>query len=138
MSLVTFFILDPINMYTTKNMFLRYLSADGINEDIGLIVNISQGQNIITVHHFMSWRHLLTFAGDLMMPNVSFWPLNTHTNPLYLCNSDVLVDVHIDQVKGLAFVVNVDDSIVPHIHGMAHTHAVSLCFNSAKHTIRHI
>lgn len=135
---MSLFIPDPVNIYITKNMFVRYHSTGGINKDVGLIVNISQEHNVVTVRRFMSWMQLLTFVGDAMIPNISFWPLNSQTNPLYLCDSDILVNIHINQVKGLAFVFHVDDSVVTRIHGMAHTYIVSSCFSSAELTVTHI
>jgi hypothetical protein len=46
MSLLTLFILAPINICITRHTFARFTSNDGINEDVGLITSISQEQYI--------------------------------------------------------------------------------------------
>ena len=125
MSLLTLFIPAPINIYITRNTFVRFISNDGINEDVGLIVNISLEQNMLAVRRFMSWAQVLTLVGDRMIPNISCWPLNIQNNPLFLCDTDVTADVSIQRVRGLAFVFYFDDPFVQHIQGMANTYLVS-------------
>jgi hypothetical protein len=137
MALVSQFVPAPANIYITRNTFVRFIGNNG-EEDIGLIVDINLENKTVSVRCFLTWIQLSGLLGDHMVQNFSFWPTNSPVNPLYLCDTDVMVMISVHRLRGLAFVFYADDPIVRQIHGMANTFVVSSVFNSAEMSIVHM
>jgi len=91
----------------------------------------------ITVCRLLSWSDVQVIAGNSMVPNIAFWPLNGVTNPHYLCDSDALIEISTNAILGLTFLFYYEDSIVQQIEGMMHTYIVSSYFHSKAITIAH-
>jgi len=89
------------------------------------------------VRRYLSWYDVELIAGDSMVPNVAFWPLSSVTNPHYLCDSDLVIEVAANAIIGLAFVFYFEDTKVRHIEGMMHTYIASSYFHSQALTITH-
>jgi hypothetical protein len=129
----------PINITITNNTFIRYNNVADGNISIGLVIDIIQevGYSKVMVRRFLSWYDVQLIAGDSMVPNVAFWPLSSVTNPHYLCDSDLVIEVAANAIIGLAFVFYFEDTKVRHIEGMMHTYIASSYFHSQALTITH-
>lgn len=129
---------SPINISITCNTFIRYSSRQSNTIEVGLVTSISnQTSLVVTVRRFLTWMQVVSIAGDRMVPNISFWPLNSVTNPYYLCDSDLTVEISTSSIIGLAFVFYHDDRVVTQLEGMANTYIVSSFFQSATLTVIH-
>jgi len=99
--LTSFFLPPPINVHITTNTFIKFQNSHG-SDDVGLIIRLNHELSTVAVRLFLSWTKLVELAGHDRVENVSFWP--SLTPPLFLCDSDIVIDISIASIKGLAFV----------------------------------
>jgi hypothetical protein len=114
--LFSLFLPPPVNIYITTCMFVRYLNSQAV-EGVGLIVRINAERGAITLRRFMSWVQLCQHVGHETVRSMSFWPIDLHTSPPYLCDTDVIVTIPVASIQGLAFVFYVDDPVLPSVRG---------------------
>jgi len=137
-AITTIVLPPPISICIIPNTFIRYVTEENNNIHIGLVTSIRSHQiSEVQIRRFLTWAEVVDIAGESLVPNISFWPLNSVTNPHYLCDSDLLLDVSISNILGLAFVFYYQDNIVKNIEGMMHTYIVSSYFHSKQLTITH-
>jgi hypothetical protein len=107
--LTSFFLPPPIDVHITMYTFIKFQSKDG-SDEVGLIIRLNQELSTVTIRLFLSWTKLVELAGHDRVNNVSFWPSrNSTTPPLFLCNSDIVMDIAIASIKGLASVFYEDE-----------------------------
>jgi hypothetical protein len=137
---VSLFIPHPVSIYVTHNTFIQYgVNDDPSNDSIGMVVQIDAVEQHLHVRRFFSWAQLMYQISPVRLENVSFWKRHNSTRPpMYLCDSDVVVDILASNVKGLAFVFHESDPVVRQLDGMANTFVVSSVFNSQSMIVRHV
>jgi hypothetical protein len=67
------------------------------------IANLNHGQSSVMLKLCLTWSKLLHFTGPDRMQNNSLWPHHKSTIlPMFLCDSDIEVEVSVSIIKGLA------------------------------------
>ena len=133
---VLLFIPHPINIYVSRNTFVRFCT-NGSEECIGLIEEICPGSYSVIIRQFMTWMQVRPQVIEYLTTDLTFWPTDSVHNPIYLCDSDVVVTHSIHTIVGIAFVFYYDDQVVPKLSGLANTYIVSSFFNSVEKSIIH-
>jgi len=136
---VPLFVPYPVAIYVTSNTFVRYrIDGDAANDCVGMVVEIDTVRENVRVRRFLSWSQLLQQILPVRVDNVSFWKrCNATRPPLYLCDSDIVVDIAACNIIGLAFVFHESDAVVRQLDGMAITFIVSSMFMSREKIVRH-
>ena len=125
--------LPEIKIHVTTNTFIRFM--EGETECLGMVIGIKVAERVFTVRRFLS-SHQLRLIVDNLRNDVSFWPHQSES-PLYVCDSDIIIEVLHAAVKGLAFVFYKSDPFVRQVRGMAHVFIASSFFNSNTMTLGH-
>jgi hypothetical protein len=136
---ISLYVPSPVNNYISCNTFVRYVDSDSEGmERVELIVSINSNNTSVTICRFFSRTQLRSYIGANCLNDKSLWPIDEHSPPFYLCDSDVTVAVPIQSLLGLAFVLYIDDPILERVHSMANTFAVSSYFNTVTMTCMHV
>ncbi len=131
------FLTHPVNIIMTTNTFVRFHNEHG-SEDIGLIVQLNAAERSVKMRLFLTWQQLVQLVGPDRVTNISFWPRrNSLKHPIFLCDSDIVVETSVSTIIGLAFVFHVDESVVRQLDGIRDTYCVSSLYFSQNHLIRH-
>jgi hypothetical protein len=136
MSMISFFIPAPVNIYITTNTFVIYTGNNG-SPEVGLIDSIDVTSNTVTLRKFLGWTQLLPLLGEHMIPNITFWPIQGRDVATYLCDTDIYSTVDIQAIHGLAFVFHYRDEIVEELNAMANVFVVSSVFNIKSYCVTH-
>ena len=87
-AITTIFLPPPLSIGIIPNTFIRYVTEENNNIHIGLVTLIRSHQiSEVQIRRFLTWAEVVDIAGESLVPNISFWPLNSVTNPHYLCDS---------------------------------------------------
>jgi len=107
MAVLTSLFLPPlVNVAITPNTFIRYAAEDNTTINVGLVITVLVNHtSAVRIGQFLPWNELVTIVGEQMVPNISSWHLNTTTNPHYLSDSDLMLDISSSLTVGLAFVL---------------------------------
>jgi hypothetical protein len=70
---ISIFLPSPINIYITKNTFVRYFSESS-EECVGQVVGIHVDMNTITIRRFVTTNQLMQLVPN-MKAQFSFWPM---------------------------------------------------------------
>jgi hypothetical protein len=72
------------------------------------------------------------------LQGISFWPRSRSTKPpIFICDTDFVVEIGVDMVKGIAFVFHETDNVLRELTGVQHTYCVSSCFYSRCMSLEH-
>lgn len=79
MAVLTSLFLPPlVNVAITPNTFIRYAAEDNTTINVGLVITVLVNHtSAVRIGQFLPWNELVTIVGEQMVPNISFWPLNT-------------------------------------------------------------
>jgi hypothetical protein len=128
---------NPINIIISTNTFIRFTNLKGV-EDVGLIIFLDPNQLSVTVRLFLTWSQLSERIGPERLEGISLWPEPfSNKTPTYLCDSDVEVNVPINSILGLAFVLYEDEPVLRQTEGMQHVYKVSSLYKSKSETVHH-
>jgi len=62
----------------TPNTFISYVAEDNTTVNVGLVITVLVNHtSAVRIRRFLTWNELVTIVGEQMVPNISFWPLNT-------------------------------------------------------------
>ncbi len=127
------FLTHPVNIIVTTNTFVRFHNERG-SEDIGLIVQLNAAERSVKMRLFLTWQQLVQLVGPDRVTNISFWPRqNSLKHPIFLCDSDIVVETSVSTIIGLAFVFHVDESVVRQLDGIRDTYCISSLYFSQNH-----
>ncbi len=128
----------PVNIIICNNTFIEF-GSEGVDY-VGLILNLNASERTLVVRKFLTLEQLL-LAAPLIRTHLrgfSFWPRQRSMKlPIYLCDTDYVVTITVDMVKGLAFVFYRTDNMVRQLNGVQHTYCVSSCFYSQHMCLVH-
>jgi hypothetical protein len=135
---VSLFIPDPVSIYVTTNTFVRFKRESSTSDEVGMIIGIDVQSQQLQIRLFLSWVQLLRHTGPDRVGNISF---SRHRNakhpPFYLCDSDIVVEIHTGNVKGLAFVFHESDNVVRQLDGLTNTYIVTSIYYSMLMKLEH-
>jgi hypothetical protein len=89
---ISLYVPSPVNNYISCNTFVRYVDSDSEGmERVGLIVSINSNNTSVAIHRFFSRTQIRSYIGADRLNDISLWPIDKHSPPFYLCDSDVTV-----------------------------------------------
>jgi hypothetical protein len=135
---VSLFIPDPVSIYVTTNTFVKFKRESSTSDEVGMIIGIDVQSQQLQIRLFLSWVQLLRHIGPDRVGNISFWRRrNAKHPPFYLCDSDIVVEMHTGNVKGLAFMFHESDNVVRQLDGLANTYIVTSIYYSMLMKLEH-
>ena len=128
----------PVNIIISNNTFIEFLDAGG-ESVVGLIVKLFVSEKRLIVRKFLTSEQLFRHLPPAhRIEGVAFWPKKKcNEHPVFLCDTDFVVEINVETVTGIAFVFFETDNNLRELKGVQHTYCVSSCFYSRSMTLEH-
>ena len=134
------------SLYLPNNRFITLTSGKFVTLSIrgscdnfvGLIIRLNAESRTVRIRLFLSWTQLLERFPALAMHDLSFWPQQfSRKSPMYLCDTDVVEETNVSEIKEYAFVFYNDDVALRQVSGMSNMYTVTTCVYSQSMKFKH-